>query len=709
MDGWITIGTKLDTDKFDAQITELENKIKQEEQKQQVNIEVRTQLEEEQAGIVREAERLTKEYEKAANEADRLSNILRQTKAGSYQNYEAAQQYETQAKKVDELYLKLEQVHQQESKINEKIAKNNIQYQASVDKVGVLNGKIASVNAKSQQLLAKEEQIRAKEQEIQFKEAQKGIENMKKSITGAIGQIGKMGLALLSIRSAYSMIRQASSTIAQYNKQYATDLEYMKFVLAQGIAPVLEKVVLLAQTLMAYINYLATRLLGINLFANGSADAFKKAKDNLSGAAKSSKELKNNLAGFDELNVLDKDNGNETLTPSVDIGGLENVEIPEWLEKLGDILEPIGKMLQTAATNLKQFFDTITASTQGLWSKISPIITKISNGFMSLWNDAIKPAVTLISGILNDLWAGLKAAWEKWGQPIVENVKAAIEWIGTIMTTLWNSILLPIWQHLVEVLTKLWDEHLKPLWDNLLDFFGELINGALEIWNKVLAPLINWLIEKLSPIIVGVVNTIIDIVGQVLGTITDVINAIITILKGIVEFIVGVFTGDWDKAWQGVKDIFQGIWDGITAIVKGAINIIITFINGMIAGIEKALNWIVDKINSLQIVNPFTGEDIWSPNVPKFTFGRIPTLARGGIVARPTQAVIGEAGREAVMPLDNNTEWMDILAEKLGTRTGDNITIRFTGTASQLVRMLKPELDKEDKRTGKKLIVGGAY
>ena len=62
----------------------------------------------------------------------------------------------------------------------------------------------------------------------------------------------------------------------------------------------------------------------------------------------------------------------------------------------------------------------------------------------------------------------------------------------------------------------------------------------------------------------------------------------------------------------------------------------------------------------------------------------MPKLARGGIVDAPTVALIGEAGREAVMPLENNTGWMDILADRIagrmaevtaGADTGGTVTI----------------------------------
>lgn len=93
----------------------------------------------------------------------------------------------------------------------------------------------------------------------------------------------------------------------------------------------------------------------------------------------------------------------------------------------------------------------------------------------------------------------------------------------------------------------------------------------------------------------------------------------------------------------------------------------------------------------------------------------IPKLARGGIVNQPTQAIIGEAGREAVLPLENNTEWMDILADKISSRLGtgsnnDNIkelVIKFEGELAQLARIFKPYLDEESKRKGYNLVLGG--
>ena len=181
-----------------------------------------------------------------------------------------------------------------------------------------------------------------------------------------------------------------------------------------------------------------------------------------------------------------------------------------------------------------------------------------------------------------------------------------------------------------------------------------LVNGALEIYNKFIAPIISYLADKLAPAWSYICNLIVGVMGTIIGTISDVVSGIIGVLKGIINFIVGVFTGNWRKAWQGVKDIFSGLITAIAGIFKAPINFIIDGINSFISGLNK-----------IEIPD-------WVPVVggKGFHIAKIPKLAQGGIVDRPTTALIGEAGKEAVMPLERNTGWIDTLADKLANKVG---------------------------------------
>ncbi len=209
----------------------------------------------------------------------------------------------------------------------------------------------------------------------------------------------------------------------------------------------------------------------------------------------------------------------------------------------------------------------------------------------------------------------------------------------------------------METVDWLWTNHLKPLLDNFLDFVGELILCAIQIYNEFIAPLVKNFVEKFGPPITNVIQTIISVIGTILGTVADVAGGVIRSLKGIIQFITGVLTGDWEKAWEGIKNIFGGIWDSIVGIFKGVINLVIDGLNTFIRGINKL------KIDAPDWV-PLIGGKSFGINIPL-----IPKLAKGGVVDFPTVAMIGEGGyKEAVVPLERNTSWIDTLAEKLAAR-----------------------------------------
>lgn len=139
-----------------------------------------------------------------------------------------------------------------------------------------------------------------------------------------------------------------------------------------------------------------------------------------------------------------------------------------------------------------------------------------------------------------------------------------------------------------------------------------------------------------------------QIFGPVLGeyinafvaNVQNMWNALMQILNGLIDFIRGVFTGDWERAWYGVQQIFEGIFDGLVAIAKAPLNGIIGLLNSAISGI----NSLIEDFNSIDFELPdWLGGGSWSPGIP--TIGHIPYLAKGGILSQGS-AVVGEAGAE---------------------------------------------------------------
>lgn len=171
-----------------------------------------------------------------------------------------------------------------------------------------------------------------------------------------------------------------------------------------------------------------------------------------------------------------------------------------------------------------------------------------------------------------------------------------------------------------------------------------------------------------------------EVFGNTIGTIlngfvkiaSDVMGNVKKVLDGIIDFIRGIFTGNWKRAWEGVKSIFSGVFGALVSVAKAPLNGIIALINGALSAITSGLNAVKRALNTISVDIPS-----WVPifGGKKFGFNfsmssppRIPMLANGGIATRSTIANIGEAGKEAILPLDRNTGWMDTLADKVAAR-----------------------------------------
>ena len=172
----------------------------------------------------------------------------------------------------------------------------------------------------------------------------------------------------------------------------------------------------------------------------------------------------------------------------------------------------------------------------------------------------------------------------------------------------------------------------------------------------------------------------------------------------------------WDSCWSALGNTVASIWDGITSTIRGAVNRIIGIINGMISAIVGGVNGMIGVLNSISIDVPEFAQDALGTskigfNINPVTAPQIPLLAQGAVIPANHEflAVLGDqtSGTNIEAPLATIQQ---ALAEVMEAYTGrQDITIRFAGDLAQLVRVLKPYIDKEENRRGAKLVTGGVY
>ncbi|MBQ2870312.1 hypothetical protein IJE86_01280 [bacterium] len=335
-----------------------------------------------------------------------------------------------------------------------------------------------------------------------------------------------------------------------------------------------------------------------------------------------------------------------------------------WSQMGLTLQENISMTWENIRGNVSTALDNMTLLWTMFWTDVDagikqwgqPIIDGVKGVFNSIWKDAVDPAVQLITKVWADFSGILVDLWNEHGKKLIDNIGEFVTTTIKLFQRIWDDIIEPIITPFLEMLSWLWDKHLKKMIKNVGDFVNELVNFCLELYNEFIAPLIHMVIDVLAPIWTSAWQLICGVAGTLIGVICDIIGGIARVLSGIMDFIMGVFTGDWKRAWGGIKDIFGGIWNALSGVVKGVINLIIDVINSMIAGINKVQFDVPDWV-------PVLGGKHVGLKVPK-----IPKLAQGGIVTKPTVAQIGEAGKEAVLPLDKNLGYLDKLADKINTK-----------------------------------------
>lgn len=353
----------------------------------------------------------------------------------------------------------------------------------------------------------------------------------------------------------------------------------------------------------------------------------------------------------------------------------ENIgtKIVEWMAPLSewaqtDLKENVASAISLTSTLLSDFGIIAATVSTTVWNAISPVIDwivyeglpmlsqmfdetcetiqlfgdTVTDVILTIWNDVFDPAFTFISKIVTDTFGIIKELWDKYGATTFENIRQTIETVKKLFDEAWNVIIKPIFDNIFQVLTELWDNHLKPLVEKIGEFVAVLVNSGMDIYNKFIAPVVSWFINTFGPPIRNTFNTIINSVGAMLGNVIDAASGIIDAIKGIYQFVSGVFTGNWKKAWEGVKNIFSGVWKSLTSIAKIPLNGIIKMMNSVI----NALNTLIGGLNKINFDIPswvpLLGGKKFGINIPKIP--SIPYLAQGAVIPPNQQfmAILGD-------------------------------------------------------------------
>ena len=293
---------------------------------------------------------------------------------------------------------------------------------------------------------------------------------------------------------------------------------------------------------------------------------------------------------------------------------------------IGSEIAQIGGNLAVAFADVFSVFggetaQQITADLIGIFAEIGMVLTetaaKLGRDILNMIaqpfidnKDILKSAIegslgvieTVTSGVLTvvqNLSDVISRLYDEHVKPFFDSIANGLSSIFETLITGYNTYVLPVLQGLAEQFKGLLE---GPLGDAILKietFLGKLIDSLKLLWESVLVPLINWIIANLLPVVAEIINVVGTVAIKVMKSLIKIIGDVADTLSGIIDFLVGVFTGDWELAWQGIKEIADGAWSFIKDVVSGAWEIIKTVTKGALSIIKSIISTAWNAIKAL--------------------------------------------------------------------------------------------------------------
>lgn len=341
------------------------------------------------------------------------------------------------------------------------------------------------------------------------------------------------------------------------------------------------------------------------------------------------------------------------------------------------VIKGITKWFSEAWENVKKVWAPVGKFFSDLFNRIvetvTPIIDSVGNAFKEAW-ELIKSVWDFFSPYFQGLWEGLKSIFGAVVKVVALPFKNAWELIkltwGTaadFFKTIWDNIKIifgSVKKVLVSAFQTAW-EGIKAIWNVATSYFKAIWDTIAGIF-KVVRSVLTGNFKDAWEGIKGIVSTWAGFFRTVWENIKNVFRAVKeffrTVFSSAWEAVKGVFSG-WvgffNNLWLRIKNTFSNIGQNIASAIGGAVK---QGINGVINMIERTMNTAINLINgAIRLINMIPGVGIG-----ELGHLRLPRLAKGGVLENGARTVIaGEDGAEAIVPLEKNTKWIALVANKL--------------------------------------------
>lgn len=328
----------------------------------------------------------------------------------------------------------------------------------------------------------------------------------------------------------------------------------------------------------------------------------------------------------------------------------QNEKVQAFIKLLSAVGETIVNILVPV---INMIVKVVSEALQGIWN----FLVTTFNAIVNVVSSVLAEVMNIIGGIL-DIIVGI----------FTLDFGKILSGVGTIFTSILNvvtTVLTSVWNIIQSILTTVANVF-KNILTGVVNTVTGAFNGIASVIGTVLTNILNSITSKW--------NSIKTTISNVLNGISSTVKSIWNGIKSAVDSIVSNMSSSVKNKWNSIKSTVDSVLSSMSSSIQNKWNSIKSSISNAINGAKDAVKSAIDKIKSffnfkwslpklkLPHLTITGGFSISPPKVPKFS---IDWYEKGGVFNSPSVIGVGENGQEAVMPLEKNTGWIGLLADKL--------------------------------------------
>lgn len=194
-------------------------------------------------------------------------------------------------------------------------------------------------------------------------------------------------------------------------------------------------------------------------------------------------------------------------------------------------------------------------------------VDKIKTAFENILAP-IQIVLDTIHQSVKNTFTKINAVYDKHIEPLFDSIAQGISDVTGTFLDGFNTYIAPVLKDLATEFDGTWKRHVQPALDGIIDLLGSVADLVKVLWENILQPFINWVVKNIMPILAPIIKKLGDKFLDLLTVVSDVVTGITKVLKGLIDFLTGIFSGDWQKAFSGLKQVVSGFKTAFSAAWK---------------------------------------------------------------------------------------------------------------------------------------------